>query len=204
VQTRARRGGAQRGVGHGGAARTRTDAPPPALPPAYNHAETVFPNVPEQNTGPEWSACARDALAYKPKAGSLILFWSLKPDGEIDMGTTHTACPVIRGEKWSAPLWIRQARLPQRRAAGMSLTQPPSAAQGPFQQSTKRATAAPNGERSTGDTCVDLHADCKAWAAAGECKKNAAYMIGELGQCRESCNACPYPKRARKLGGSRA
>ena len=73
--------------------------------------ETVFPNVAATNDGPGWSPCAREALAHKPKTGDLILFWSLTPTGEIDPGTTHTACPVIRGEKWSAPLWIRQARL---------------------------------------------------------------------------------------------
>ena len=76
--------------------------------------ETVFPNVAARNEGPGWSACARDALAHRPKTGDLILFWSLTPKGEIDPGTTHTACPVIRGEKWSAPLWIRQARAPPR------------------------------------------------------------------------------------------
>ncbi len=72
--------------------------------------ETVFPNVAVPDQGPEWSDCARGSLAHKPKTGDMILFWSLKPDGEVDMGTTHTACPVIAGEKWSAPLWIRQAR----------------------------------------------------------------------------------------------
>ena len=139
--------------------------------------ETVFPNVPAEN-GPEWSECARHALAHKPKTGDLILFWSLTPSGDIDLGTTHTACPVIRGEKWSAPLWIRQA---------------------PFQQSSKHVTAAPNGERA-GDSCIALHAECAAWAKAGECKRNPAYMVGDVGQCRDSCNACPYPKRQAKGG----
>ena len=73
--------------------------------------ETVFPNVEAHNEGPQWSECARNALAHKPRTGDLILFWSLTPAGDIDMGATHTACPVIRGEKWSAPLWIRQARI---------------------------------------------------------------------------------------------
>ena len=66
--------------------------------------------MPAENSGPEWSECARHALAHKPRVGDMVLFWSLKPDGEIDMGATHTACPVIRGEKWSAPLWMRQVR----------------------------------------------------------------------------------------------
>jgi prolyl 4-hydroxylase len=145
--------------------------------------ETVFPNVPATNEGPQWSACARDSLAHKPRTGDMILFWSLKPDGTVDMGATHSACPVIRGEKWSAPLWIRQ---------------------GPFQQSSKRATAAPNGELATGDACVDLHKECRAWAQSGECKRNAAYMVGDMGQCRDSCNACPYPKHAGTIKGKHA
>lgn len=75
--------------------------------------------------------------------------------------------------------------------------------QGPFQQSPKRVTAAPNGERSVGETCVDLHPECAAWASGGECKRNPSYMIGDLGQCRESCNDCPYPtRRFGRKGGS--
>ncbi len=74
---------------------------------------------------------------------------------------------------------------------------PVSMLQGPFQKasSNKRSTAAPNGER-VGEACVDLHPECPAWASSGECKRNPSYMVGDLGQCRESCNACPYPKRA--------
>ncbi len=119
--------------------------------------------------------CARGSLAYKPKTGSMILFWSLQPDGEIDMGATHTACPVLKGEKWSAPLWIRQSA---------------------FQPST--TSAAPGGSTRTGEACVDLDPSCRVWAAAGECEKNAAFMTGadgSVGQCRNACSACPYPKR---------
>ena len=136
--------------------------------------ETVFPNVPALNDGPGWSACARNALAHKPKAGDMILFWSLKPDGEVDMGATHTACPVIRGEKWSAPLWIRQSA---------------------FQPGAAAESAAPDGQPS--GSCVDLHKACAQWAQSGECERNAKFMTGadgSVGQCRESCNACPYPK----------
>ena len=66
--------------------------------------------------GPGWSDCARGQLAHKPKKGDMILFWSLTPAGEVDMGATHGACPVIKGEKWSAPLWIRQASCHASRA----------------------------------------------------------------------------------------
>jgi hypothetical protein len=46
---------------------------------------------------------------------------------------------------------------------------------------------------ASGDACVDLHKECRGWAASGECKKNAGFMVGDRGQCRASCKACPYP-----------
>lgn len=61
--------------------------------------ETVFPNIAANNSGPGYSPCARDALAHKPQTGDLILFFSLAADGTEDIGATHTACPVIKGEK---------------------------------------------------------------------------------------------------------
>ena len=45
--------------------------------------------------------------------------------------------------------------------------------------------------------CIDTNSACRDWAAHGECKNNALFMIGTDGQpgaCRESCDACPYPK----------
>lgn len=70
--------------------------------------ETVFPNMPGDNEGPEWSPCARKGLAVHPKKGSMVLFWNLFPNGTVDMMATHAACPVVRGEKWSAPKWLHQ------------------------------------------------------------------------------------------------
>jgi prolyl 4-hydroxylase len=70
--------------------------------------ETVFPNVPAPNgdNGPEFSECARHHLAAKPRKGSAVLFHSIKPSGDLEKRSMHTACPVIKGEKWSAPKWI--------------------------------------------------------------------------------------------------
>jgi prolyl 4-hydroxylase len=99
------------------------------------------------------------------------------------MGATHTACPVIRGEKWSAPLWIHQARFQgsvESKKAGLP-----------------RRALAPNGKRPTADACVDLDKSCRSWASAGECVRNADFMIGShgsVGQCRDACHACPYPR----------
>ena len=81
--------------------------------------ETAFPSVPSDATsGEEWSACARGSLAHKPRTGDLIVFWNLRPDGSIDLGATHEACPVTEGEKWSAPLWCVRAGVPGGRVCG--------------------------------------------------------------------------------------
>jgi prolyl 4-hydroxylase len=129
--------------------------------------------------GPGWSACARGSLAHKPKTGDLILFFSLTPEGTIDMGATHGACPVIRGEKWSAPLWIHQAE---------------------FQPRARRAArATPDGRRvEDDDECRDSESMCRTWAANGECVSNAEFMVGVpgdfVGRCRVACSACPHPR----------
>lgn len=69
--------------------------------------ETVFPNIAApggENVG--FSECARYHLAAKPKKGTAILFHSIKPTGELERKSLHTACPVIKGIKWSAAKWI--------------------------------------------------------------------------------------------------
>lgn len=37
-------------------------------------------------------------------------------------------------------------------------------------------------------SCLDLHVDCPAWLARGECDKNPGYMGTD---CRRSCGRCP-------------
>ena len=39
-------------------------------------------------------------------AGDALLFYSLKPDGESDVASMHTGCPVLAGTKWTATKWI--------------------------------------------------------------------------------------------------
>ena len=143
--------------------------------------ETTFPNVPVPDQGAGWSECARGSLAHKPKTGDLILFWNLTPAGEMDLGATHEACPVIRGEKWSAPLWMHQA---------------------PFRpQPAKLSVASPDGVAvaDDADACLDQDTACAGWARAGECERNPAFMIGVpgefVGRCRVSCAACPHPRQ---------
>ena len=39
--------------------------------------------------------------------GDALLFFSLKPDGGIDEMAFHMGCPVLKGIKWTATIWMR-------------------------------------------------------------------------------------------------
>lgn len=43
----------------------------------------------------------------KPVKGDAVLFYNLHPNGVPDPKSLHASCPVLKGEKWSAPKWIR-------------------------------------------------------------------------------------------------
>jgi hypothetical protein len=51
-------------------------------------------------------AQCRVRLATQPRKGSAVMFYSQHPDGELDMKSYHGACPVTRGIKWAANLWV--------------------------------------------------------------------------------------------------
>ena len=83
---------------------------------------TVFPKAPSNNpTEPPPHALAmfkkgsmeynllhkcHTQMAVEPKQGTAALFYSIKPDGQIDKASLHGACPVIKGTKWGANIWI--------------------------------------------------------------------------------------------------
>ncbi|XP_051115300.1 probable prolyl 4-hydroxylase 7 [Andrographis paniculata] len=72
--------------------------------------ETVFPYSQTKygdTKGDYSSDCAKQGQAVKPRKGDALLFFSLFPNGTIDPSSMHEACPVIKGEKWSATKWIR-------------------------------------------------------------------------------------------------
>ncbi len=52
------------------------------------------------------SECARGHVAAKPKAGDAVLFYSFYPNNTMDPASMHTGCPVIKGIKWAAPVWV--------------------------------------------------------------------------------------------------
>lgn len=68
--------------------------------------ETVFPYAETKVSGDDWSECAKQGLSVKAVKGRAVLFYSLRPDGTEDIASTHGSCPVLEGEKWSAPTWI--------------------------------------------------------------------------------------------------
>ncbi|KAG9159760.1 hypothetical protein Leryth_007778 [Lithospermum erythrorhizon] len=82
--------------------------------------ETIFPNSETtQVKGEDWSECARNGYAVKPKKGDALLFFSLHPNATTDSLSFHGSCPVIEGEKWSATKWIhvRAFEFPSRSEA---------------------------------------------------------------------------------------
>jgi prolyl 4-hydroxylase len=111
-----------------------------------------------------FSDCARKGLAVKPVKGDAVLFFSLHVNGVPDPLSLHGSCPVIEGEKWSAPKWIH----------------------------VRSYENSPVPEEET-EGCTDKSEHCAQWAAAGECGKNPVYMVGTEGmpgQCRKSCKVC--------------
>lgn len=129
--------------------------------------ETVFPNAPDPTPKDDtWSDCAKGYLAVKPQKGDALLFFSMFPDGSPDDSSLHYACPVIEGVKWSAPMWIHVADF-----------------NSVYKSNADTAVATVD----DGSGCSDTVALCKTWAAKGECKKNARYM---LQACQKSCNSC--------------
>lgn len=138
--------------------------------------ETCFPNIPleTENPAPEFSDCARKVLAAKPRKGAAVLFHSIKPTGELERRSLHTACPVIKGEKWSAPKWVHVGHY----AAGGEQAQ--------------RIEQVSQTEQHYPD-CKDMQDSCPSWASSGECEKNEKYMLGtkeKPGQCVKACGKC--------------
>lgn len=118
-----------------------------------------------------FSPCAAGSVAFKPKKGDAFMFWSIHPDGKReDSWSMHTGCPVLKGVKWTATKWIH-AR--------------------PFRPD-QFGNKAPFTPIDPG-VCADADANCKNWAKAGECERNARFMTGDLGNpgaCSLSCGKC--------------
>jgi prolyl 4-hydroxylase len=72
--------------------------------------ETVFPASKVNSSSVPWwdelSECAKAGISVRPRMGDALLFWSMRPDAELDPSSLHAGCPVIQGDKWSATKWI--------------------------------------------------------------------------------------------------
>lgn len=102
-------------------------------------------------------------IAVKPKKRNALLFWSMKTGGELDGGSSHAGCPVIRGVKWTATKWIHVAPAHVYDANHKIWKEP-------------RPQPRPG--------CEDKEERCNTWAEQGECKRNAGFMVES---CRLSC-----------------
>ena len=50
---------------------------------------------------------SKPGLKVQPIRGNSVLFYNMKPDGELDPLSLHGACPVGPGNtKWGANKWI--------------------------------------------------------------------------------------------------
>lgn len=137
------------------------------------NSEWIDPSIPQrlEKDGVQFSECAKGHVAAKPKAGDAVLFYSYHFNGSMDMSSMHTGCPVIRGVKYAAPVWIH-----------VNEWQPPLL-----------KPSKPIAPRDPG-VCEDLDDRCGRWASSGECDRNPEFMLGKgsnsMGACRKSCGAC--------------
>jgi prolyl 4-hydroxylase len=67
--------------------------------------ETIFPRQGGLPQPASMSDCST-GLKVKPKRGKVIVFYSMKPDGNMDPLSLHGACPVKQGVKWAANKWV--------------------------------------------------------------------------------------------------
>ena len=131
--------------------------------------ETVFPNtdVPTERDRSQYSECGNGGKSVKPRKGDALLFWSMKPGGELDPGSSHAGCPVIKGVKWTATKWMHVN----------AIGKPGDDVHKIFYE---------GGPQST-ESCKDTDDACRGWAESGECDKNPGFM---LKSCAMSCRTC--------------
>lgn len=48
----------------------------------------------------------RGHVSIKPKANDALLFYSYFVNGTMDLSSLHAGCPVVKGIKWAAPVWV--------------------------------------------------------------------------------------------------
>lgn len=79
--------------------------------PEGSGGETFFPRAldGEGNSITPWRMNYKDCnqgIKYPPVAGNAVLFYSMRPNGELEEHSMHGGCPVLKDEKWGANLWL--------------------------------------------------------------------------------------------------
>jgi prolyl 4-hydroxylase len=67
--------------------------------------ETVFPRA-FGNPQPHDMWSCEKGLKVKSEQGKIILWYSLRPNGNVDDNSLHGGCPVKEGSKWAANKWV--------------------------------------------------------------------------------------------------
>jgi prolyl 4-hydroxylase len=92
--------------------------------------------------------CSTKLASYPSKSGA-VLFYSQKPNGELDPMSLHGGCPVLEGTKWGANLWIWNKRRHGLDADGtactVTFTNPTSREVGLYWSGTLMSTLEPDG-----------------------------------------------------------
>lgn len=126
------------------------------------------PSPSPQASGSSESPKSLPPVSFKPQKGSALLFFSTNVDGTHDPLSSHSGCPVIKGAKWTATIWIHSR---------------------PFRPKTFEVPEG-KGESIDPGLCQDSLASkskCNEWKEAGECVKNPAFMNET---CGATCGAC--------------
>ena len=96
----------------------------------------------------------------------------------MDPGSLHGACPVVKGEKWTAVKWMRVAKF-----------------DGGFKEDTKlpmpSLSVSRRDSEDEDERCLDEWAECADWARRGWCARNPEFMIGKKGARDSKGPACP-------------
>lgn len=129
----------------------------------------MFPNTdaPTNRDASKFSECGNLGRSVKARKGDALLFWGMKPGGELDPGSSHAGCPVIKGEKWTATKWMHVN----------PLGAPGDDVHKIFYDGGPLPTPA----------CKDANDACAGWAQSGECAKNPGFMHTS---CAMSCRLC--------------
>ncbi|MED6156929.1 hypothetical protein PIB30_018853 [Stylosanthes scabra] len=72
--------------------------------------ETLFPLAHQEHPKTSYNdstECGKRGLAVKARRGDAVVFFGIHVNGSVDGRSMHEACPVIKGQKWSAVKWIR-------------------------------------------------------------------------------------------------